>query len=44
MLGDEAQIAAAWLHALSFGLELVAGEMEVDLLVAKLEGMARLWR
>ena len=40
MLRDEAQVSTAGLHFRSFGLELVPGQVEVDLLAAEFEGVA----
>jgi len=41
MLGNEAEITASWLYTLCLGLELVAGEVKVNLLAAELQGVAR---
>lgn len=41
MLGDEAQVSAPGLHILGFGLEFGAGLMEIYLLGAEGEGVAR---
>ena len=40
MFRDEAQISTSWLDSGCFGLEFVAGEVEVYLLVAEVEGVA----
>jgi hypothetical protein len=40
VLSDEAQVFAAWLHFGCFGLELVTGQVEVELLGAELESVA----
>ena len=40
MLRDKAQIPTARLHSGGFGLELMAGQVEVYLLAAELEGVA----
>ena len=39
MLRDETQIFTARLHSRCFGLEFMAGQVEVDLLAAELEGV-----
>jgi hypothetical protein len=40
VLSDEAQVFAARLHFECFGLELVTGQVEVELLGAELESVA----
>jgi len=40
MLRNKTQIPTARLHFRSFGLKLVAGQVEVDLLAAEFEGVA----
>jgi hypothetical protein len=40
VLSDEAQVFAARLHFGCFGLELVTGQVEVELLGAELESVA----
>lgn len=40
MIGNETQVFTSWLHTTRLRLELLTGEMEVELLVAKCEGVS----